>query len=563
MTTWISLRICRIAILMAAGVGSAAQTASVPAVQKTQQGTSASYRIAGTVVNAATGEPVQRASVAALTEAGLGTVASVMTDNEGRFSLEGLAAAKYPLTASRRGFLTAFYDQHDEGFNTAIVTGEGQDTSSLVFRLSPGAAIHGLIAGDGGDPVEGAQVILFAKPHNNNPDARIAQAGRTMSDDTGAYEFDDLAPGEYLLAVKAEPWYALHPSAIDQRKRPASDSSAALDVAYPLTFFDSTTEESSATRIILSAGSREEANVNLHAVPALHLTIELPASDGPVVNAELRQSIFGTEVFSTGLSVPMLNQSSTWENDFAGIAPGHYQLTQGTPPRNLELDATTSQQIDPGLGTPTVTVSGSLRSISGFAIPENLIVLLSPIDGAQSQAPLRARCTKGSFTFDAVPPGTWKLSTFTPGKTLSISSIFAGGQMQAGSALTVRDKPMQVQALVSLGDTRIEGFAREFAAGKKGNGISGVMVVLVPQNPTAHGDQFRRDQSDSDGSFSLQDVAPGEYTVVAIEEGWGLDWARPEVIGRYRSTGIAVTVTESSGKLMRLSEGIPVQSRSK
>ena len=31
-----------------------------------------------------------------------------------------------------------------------------------------------------------------------------------ISDDTGAYEFDNLAKGEYLLAVKAEPWYAMH-----------------------------------------------------------------------------------------------------------------------------------------------------------------------------------------------------------------------------------------------------------------------------------------------------------------------------------------------------------------
>jgi hypothetical protein len=71
----------------------------------------------------------------------------------------------------------------------------------------------------------------------------------------------------------------------------------------------------------------------------------------------------------------------------------------------------------------------------------------------------------------------------------------------------------------------------------------------------------RRDQSDSDGSFALRDVAPGRYTVVAIEDGWDLDWARPEVIGRYLSGGIPVTVTESSGKLLRLSQAVPVQGR--
>ena len=112
------------------------------------------------------------------------------------------------MTASKRGFLTAFYDQH-EGFNTAIVTGVDQDTSGLVFRLAPGAALHGVVSADGGDPVDGAKVMLFLKPHGHNPGERIKKVDETATDDTGAYEFDGLAAGEYLLAVKAEPWYAM------------------------------------------------------------------------------------------------------------------------------------------------------------------------------------------------------------------------------------------------------------------------------------------------------------------------------------------------------------------
>jgi hypothetical protein len=37
-------------------------------------------------------------------------------------------------------------------------------------------------------------------------------------------------------------------------------------------------------------------------------------------------------------------------------------------------------------------------------------------------------------------------------------------------------------------------------------------------------DLFRRDQSDLDGTFSLHGVIPGTYTVVAIDNGWDLDW---------------------------------------
>jgi hypothetical protein len=100
----------------------------------------------------------------------------------------------------------------------------------------------------------------------------------------------------------------------------------------------------------------------------------------------------------------------------------------------------------------------------------------------------------------------------------------------------------------------VEGVAR-----KSGKGKSGAMVVLVPREPGAFRALVRRDQSDSDGSFSLRDVAPGRYTVVAIEDGWDLDWTRPEIIGRYLPQGIAVTVTEQQGKRVQLSEPVPVE----
>ncbi len=53
------------------------------------------------------------------------------------------------------------------------------------------------------------------------------------------------------------------------------------------------------------------------------------------------------------------------------------------------------------------------------------------------------------------------------------------------------------------------------------------MIVLLPKNPAQWRALTRRDQSDSDGSFALRSVAPGEYTVIAIEDGWQLDWTSP------------------------------------
>jgi hypothetical protein len=511
------------------------------------------YRIAGTVVNAASGEPVRHATVSVLAEEGQQLLASVESDDDGRFSLDGLPAGKYPLTASKRGFFTAYYDEH-EGYNTAIVTGEGQETGNFIFRLVPGAAIRGVVSGDGGDPVENAKVMLFLKPHGHNPGARITQAGEASTDDTGAYEFNGLAAGEYLLAVTATPWYAIHISAAGAKRQPEAEATAALDVAYPVTYFDATTDEASATSIVLAGGSRAEANINLHAVPALRLIVQAPRGpDGVMALPNIHQTILGVRSSSDHGGFPDSPQEGMAE--FPGESPGHYELTQGNPPRVVELDATTSQQVDPSLGTPIVAVSGNLQTSNGSPLPENIAINLTSIDSEHPRATLQTTGHGGAFTFSAVPPGSWELWAVSA-KPLTISSLTIGSRTHPGNQLTVLDKSIKLTATVSLSETRIEGFAR-----KADKGAPGVMVVLVPLEPAAFRSLARRDQSDSDGSFSLRDVAPGEYTAVAIENGWELDWARPEVISRYLSRGVAVTVSDGSGKLLRLSQPLPVQSR--
>jgi hypothetical protein len=96
---------------------------------------------------------------------------------------------------------------------------------------------------------------------------------------------------------------------------------------------------------------------------------------------------------------------------------------------------------------------------------------------------------------------------------------------------------------------------------KDGKSASGAMVVLLPKSAEGSAGLIRRDQADSDGSFTFHDVVPGQYTVVAIEAGWELDLTQPAVVARFLPKGVAVTVTESSGKLLRLPDPVPVQAR--
>jgi hypothetical protein len=538
-----------------------AQRARPPYVPANPNATSEGrFRIAGTVVNASTGEPIQHASVAVLAEEDSRTIAAVESDNEGHFAVDRLAATKYQLTVSKRGYRTAFYDEHDE-FNTAIVTGPDQDTGSIVFKLSPGATLRGVVTADGGDAVESARIMLFRKPGAHRPDARITQTDTAITDDTGGYEFSNLAAGDYFVAVSADPWYALHdsprPSKLQHQAAAAPDEGKrALDVTYPITFFDSTTEEGAATTITLASGGHDEADIDLHAVPALRLTVDTPRKEGGgIARAELRQTVFGTVVAAQ--SAGFLDAMQTGTTEFGGVAPGHYQLAQGDPPRVADFDAATSQLVDPSLGNLTESVSGTLHAADGIAVPEELSLELEPVDPTHRQDALQAAAVRGAFSFPTVPPGSYVLSVNGGARTVSVDSITVGGHTHAGAAVTVQNGALSLRVKISEGSSRLQGFAKFDKS--EGKGAAGVMIVLVPKDLSAYRSLVRRDQSDSDGSFALRDVVPGSYTIVALADAWDLNWSDPAFIARFLPGGVAVTLSDTSGKTQSIAQPVPVQ----
>jgi hypothetical protein len=545
-------------MLIASGAIARSQSTLPPSTAPAAQKHAAAhlYRIAGTVINAVTGEPVPRALAALLSSENRHTVASVACDGDGRFAFEGLPAGKYSLTASKRGYISAFYNEH-ERYSSAVVTGDGQQTEDLVLRLKPDASIQVDVTDEAGDPVEKATIHVFFRLHGYGVGERIISIANSITDEAGSRHFYSLPPGDYFVAVTARPWYAMHGPATPVSAAEGKVVNPALDVAYPITYFDSVTDEASATPIVLAAGARERVSITLHPLPALHVYVPVPeGQENALPPPKLRQPIFGTAFTPEDFGIPLSIEKGMAE--FVGLPPGHYELQQGDPPRIADLNAAATQQVLSTAGTPTAAIHVTLRNASGSALPDKLHLALNWADPAHPRTQIIATCDKDEASFEAVPPGVYDLRVLSDDENwlYPVASITSEGQTRPRNKITVGDHPLSLDVTLSPIDTRIEGFAR-----KEGNGLAGVMIVLVPVDPANHQDLFRLDQSDSDGSFALQGVSPGHYTLVAIEDGWGLEWARPEVIGRYLSGGIAVTVTERSGKLVRLSEAVPVQSR--
>jgi hypothetical protein len=526
------------------------------------------YSIAGTVTNILTGETVAHASISLVDEATGETMQTMESGPDGQFALEPVAAGKYALRAARRGYIAAFFDEHDE-YSSAIVTGEGQDTEHIPFRLNPGAMAYGTITDDTGEPVQNAHIMLIRRTRTGGLGEHLAAEISGQTDDQGNFEFWNLQPGTYFLAVQATPWFALHPvTSISNSADNAAGSAerrnaaAALDVAYPVTYYDAQTDQASATPVTLRSGDHVALNVMLHAVPAVHLLVRGADLRGNNFNMmpHLSQSVMGQEAETSVEMHPGPPGSGLME--FAGVPPGHYSVSQGDPPRTVEIDANGgSMEVNPAQGEPAAKVTLKVHMADNSPLPERLGLTLHPQNegGRDRQGPVIAASqnSTGSLTgawTGNLRPGSWTVLPFAANQALAVVSVEGAGGARQESRIQVADKPLTLSIALAKGAAQVTGFAF-----KEDKGVPGVMIVLVPRNPEANWALFRRDQSDSDGSFRLRNVVPGQYTVVAIEEGWDLDWAKPEVISRYLPKGIPVTVPAASGKLLELDKPVPVQ----
>ncbi|HEY3706397.1 MAG TPA: carboxypeptidase regulatory-like domain-containing protein [Terracidiphilus sp.] len=505
------------------------------------QGPPAGYRIAGRVIDTVSGDPVARAVVSVLTPEDYKISASAVTDAEGRFSFTGIMGGKYPLDAAKRGYRTSFYDEHEE-FNSAIVTGEGQATDDLVFRLPPAAVLRGVVTGEGGDPVENAQVMLFKRRTEGENTGRMEQVGNTPTDDTGTYELSDLPPGEYFIAVKGDPWYAQHPP------RSVSEEQSPLDVAYPITFYDSTIDENAATPLTLNWGSHEEADINMHAAPAVRFMLPVMPGARNRTGIVVQQKVFGNTVNQLTVTAP--EGPATGSIEVPGLAPGTYEVEFGNPPRRMTVNATSAEvDLNASSGVVSPGVSGTLVMAGGGAVPDDISLVFTSVD--ESHAAMQAEARHGRFNLEAVPPGTWTVAAGSSKQTLAVLAIADGGAMAAGDKITVRDRPVQATVMVGRAQTRVEGFAKT-----GGKGVSGAMIMLVPKETRLYPALVRRDQSDLDGSFSLRDVPDGQYTVIAIQDGWRIDWQHRETIERWLRGGVPVSINSQSAATVNLSQAV-------
>jgi hypothetical protein len=345
-----------------------------------------------------------------------------------------------------------------------------------------------------------------------------------------------------------------------------------FDVTYAATYYSDATDSDEATPIPLRGGERVTADIHVSPVPALRIIVRRDPQGGAMPQF-LKKSFDVTENMTTQImgfgdntpdqprpsNVTMLGNGLV---EFTGIPAGRY--TVRVPPSRgagiagsiAEFDISQNgQEINPSAGEPVSSANFTVRVLGAPRPPQGLLLALQTQDykvARTAQVDAQGRCEMLD-----IPPGKYHVLALTVNAEYAVTRISVNGNESVGHELEiVAGTTVEAVATVIGGRATVEGIAK-----RDGKGAAGAMIVLVPSDPEAQRELFRRDQTDLDGSFSLVSVIPGEYTLVAIENGWELNWSQSGVIAHYAEKGTKVVVPATGQSPVHLSKSVQVQPR--
>lgn len=501
---------------------------------------------------------------------------STDTDLGGHFSLAVPSAGSWQIYGYGRGFRQQAYDRH-ENFFSAVVLTPAAPTYDMVFRMEPDSAISGLVLDEAGEGVRNARLTLrAAEPLNPDlADGLGSVRAGTATDDRGHYEFAGLAPGDYIVGVQAEPWYAAAMQAVRFPRGNSTPPDPSLDVVYPQTWFPGVSDRQAAEVISLHHGEDRQADFNLTPLPATHLHISAPS---PPAAGKQRGQVFPSVERVDGDGTPFVNTSIQFDQqgqmDVSGLSPGLYRvMLQGSDspqsPAFIRDPGGAQHSLDLSAAIPVSNLTIRLEAEGDF---DRVQIVFTDLDtgatftsyGAanigrsggslqrRSQPQNAAGALGGDRTLE-VPPGRYRVTLIADGD-IYLSAMSIKNQPVQGRIAVLASGSTTLNLKLTHGRASVRGISS--LAGKP---LPGAMVLLVPATFGQPGSitMLRRDQTNTDGGFVIENVIPGDYILLAIDHGWTVNWRDPSTLQRFLTHGLPLSLQPSATVRQELTAQIP------
>ena len=513
---------------------------------------SSSSTIEGRVLNAATGEPVAKASLLLMytdsTQASYEYSRSyaALSDAAGKFAIRNVDPGRYRLQATRNGFVPLEYGARaSRRSGTELDLDQPRQLKDIELRLSPHGVVSGRVLDADGEPLAGAQVQLLRSQYVNGKKT-LSTTNTAYTNDLGEYRWAGLTPGKYWIYT--ENFEGLPPSFVAKEE-------------YVPLYYPGATDAAGAVPFDVAAGAQVRAgDMILRKAPTATVTgrvvVQLPDARGiPSVRFYAR---VGHNNFAAGsFHSPMAKVNPAGEFEIRSLTPGSYTVIAEISKGGLGYT-----------GQATVNVAGS--NIEGVVITigkgvsmtgrvridgESTRGLQKPYVKLQPGGPMAVPVSSGrtypiaadrTFRIEDLDPGTYGVvigglpdGFYTKSIRVGEADVtYSGVELTSGA-------PAAVEIVVSPKAGLVSGAA---LSPETSQPASGATVVLVPKEKerlpiSAFYQQATTDQF---GRFTFKSVVPGEYTVYAWEDVESSAWMDPDFMKPLDGKGEPVTVEESA-----------------
>jgi len=505
------------------------------------------YVLAGSVVNARTGEPVKRALVTAVgfvvNDVGYApdsppvrpvrpfTVAT-FTDGSGAFRFTGLASGRYNLSAQKPHFI-------EPPTERVPVQLESSSKEDVRLDLSPLGTIEGKITDQRGQPAYGVSILLLQTTIRDG--WRETSAVRDVwTDDRGMFRAWDIEPGRYLVKAagrNSSMWAYINDG--DPSNRGGYEG-------YVPAYFGGMTADS-ATPIIMEPGTEVHADLSVVAQPAHKVRGRVENLGAGDVKFAL---LSGDEEVGTG-RVSFNKASGAFE--MREVLNGSYMLraTQGSEAvaeMPLIVNGSDVDGLRLTLQGP-VDIPVNVRILGQPETPQARAAVRSPdgnlqvwgfctltLHGAASE-PSRVRSAKGQ---SSALPGHYRVgvpcfNSYVVSATIGTSDLLTNPWITVSPG----SPPGIIEIVARHGGGTIAGAIRldQEPAGR-------IRQVLAVPSVSSREPMLAPAFDQSGGQFFFNSLAPGDYTLYAFSTDQ-IEYRNPEFV-RGLSGGEIVHVEDAA-----------------
>ncbi|MGC2639460.1 MAG: carboxypeptidase-like regulatory domain-containing protein [Acidobacteriaceae bacterium] len=514
------------------------------------------YPVRGVVVNSVTGQPVSGALVE------LNQDFAMLTDGSGQFSFDNVPQRTYMVAVSKPGYRGFGHPRQGIRFvSLGSVLAQlapdrridvGPDMPSLSFRIMPEVSITGQVTLSTADPADGIRVRAYGlRIQNGRPVWDLAGTATTRSD--GSFRLADLAPGKYMLSTEAT---------LDN---PDSPERSRLPVwGFPPAYYPDSEDPNSAGNLNLAPGQQAEADFTLTRQQFFPVTVAVRSAESAAAAFEVLDSSghptgFSVHYDSREQVVHAVAPNGSWilEGRSYGHALGwgRTNFVVASAPASLAIDVQSIPHIPVFIRRD---FAASDHPTGGDDPGVNLT--LAPVD----QFLLNGR--GGYLARDPGSDGGWQLNLTQPGRYWTevtpysaayVSSITSGGVDLASDPLAIEPGSSVAPIEITLRDDggTITGQLSASASGGPGTATapgdnSLHFVYAIPLFPSAS--QLPQATTQSDRTFSIGNLAPGSYRVVACDAPQEIDFHSPDGLSAWTGQGQTVTVAAGSAASVTL-----------